>query len=226
MKNLIALLIITSCCLQTINAQLGFRAKYNINDFKETSKALENFFGEETILDSGFGLGIDYWFRLEKRRVEFMPEVYYTMNKSTFNNDFITSVQLNRIGLNFNTHIYPLDFGEDCNCPTFSKDGPSISKGFFFHISPGVSYNLMNMTSTAGSVNDNNDISIKVGGGVGIDIGINDLLTITPIYTYNYFIAGDWTFTNFPNGEEPIVIVSSNSTQHQFGLRVGLRFDY
>ncbi len=226
LKKLVLFAFVLIISFEFGSAQIGIRAKYNLNDFKESSKSLMDFFGRETVLDNGFGLGVDYWFRLKKRRIEFMPEVYYTMDRSTFDNDLITDVILNRIGFNFNTHVYPLDYGEDCNCPTFSKDGPSITKGFFFHLSPGIAYNLMKMSSTAGSVNDNNNINYKIGGGVGIDVGVNDMLTITPIYTYNYFSGGDWTFSNFPNGEKPIVIASSSSTQHQFTIRVGLRFDY
>ena len=113
-------------------AQIGIRAKYDINKFKEADKALSSCFETDDIFSSGFELGVDYWFRLEKRRVEFMPEIYFAHSNTAITDDVFESMNLNRIGFNLNVHLYPLDFEEDCDCPTFSKEGPGIQKGFFF----------------------------------------------------------------------------------------------
>lgn len=226
MRQFIFQTLLAVLLINVADAQVGVRAGYNANSFRDASEDLDPFFQEEALLRRGFHLGVDYWFRLKTRRVEFMPEVYFSTNHSSFVDEFITDMTLNRVGFNFNTQFYFLDFEEDCNCPTFSKQGPSVSKGFFFSLSPGVSYDMMKMSSTAGVVNANDHFNIKLGGGFGLDLGINDFLTLTPFYTYNYFIGADWTLTNYPGGTEPIITTNSSSGQHLFGMRVGLRFDY
>lgn len=154
-----------------------------------------------------------------------MPEVYFAYNNTSLDQDIFNSMTFSRIGFNFNTHLYPLDFEEDCDCPTFSKEGPGIQKGFFFHVSPGIAYDNFGMKTDVGDVNENSVINFKLGGGIGLDIGINDMVTITPIYTYNYFLGGDWQINSFPGGIEPFVKTNTKSVQHQFAIRVGLRFD-
>ena len=84
----------------------------------------------------------------------------------------------------------------------------------------------MFMHSTAGSVNDNTSFGFNIGGGLGIDIGISDLLTITPMYSFNLFHRKRWRFVNFPNGEKPIIVSSSDNTQHKLTIRLGIRIDY
>ena len=207
-------------------SQVGIRAKYDANTFKETDKALSDCFETENIFASGFELGVDYWFRLEKRRIEFMPELYFANSKTDINTDVFESMSLNRIGFNFNVHLYPLDFEEDCNCPTFSKQGPGIQKGFFFHLSPGFGYEIYSMKTSVGDVNDGNVFTPKIGGGVGLDIGVNDFLTISPIYTYNYYFGNDWEVKALPSNKQPLIKSDTRSVQHQFAIRVGMRFNY
>jgi len=228
MKFLQKLLLITISLALTddISCQYGIRTKYNVNTLTKADEGLDEFFNDEAIARRGFGIGLDYWFRLKNYRVEFMPELYYGMNTSDFESEFITSSTLSRFGFNFNTHFYLMDLEEDCDSPTFSKEGPNITKGLFFHISPGVSYDMLKMDSSSGQVNNNEHFNLKIGGGIGLDIGVSDLLTITPIYTYNYFFGGDWVLSNFPNGAEPILNFKSTQAQHQFALRVGIRLDY
>ncbi len=206
--------------------QFGVRTNYNLNSFSKSSSDLKPFFKEDNLLKNGFEIGVDYWFRLKKRRIEFMPEIYFSQDHSGIDGDFITDISLTRFGFDFNTHIYPLDLEEDCDCPTFSKQGPSFIKGFFFHFAPGVSYDQMSMKSTAGDVNENDGINLKLGAGFGLDIGISDFFTISPMYTFSHYFGTDWTIENFPTMVEPIVTTSSKSSHHHFGLRLGFRLDY
>lgn len=207
------------------NAQYGIRVKYDSNTYKDLNSDIDDFFNADNIYNSGYEIGIDYWFRLKKRRIEFMPEIYFSQSSTKLDEDIFNTVNLTRVGFNFNTHFYPLDFEEDCDCPTFSKDGPGIQKGFFFHLSPGVSYDAYGMKTDIGDVNENSLLTVKLGGGVGIDVGINEMLTITPIYTYNYFIGGDWELNTFPGNIDALVKTNTKSVQHQFAIRVGLRLD-
>ena len=224
MKKLLLTILISIIYLQ-VQAQYGIRVKYDRNSFQDVNSDLESFFEAEDFYQTGFEVGLDYWFRLKTRRVEFMPEVYFAHSSTDLNQDIFNSANLTRVGFNFNAHVYPLDFEEDCDCPTFSKEGPGIQKGFFFHLSPGIAYDLHTMKTDIGDVNESSLLNFKIGGGVGIDIGLTDLLTITPIYTYNIFFGGDWELNTFPENIDGLVSTNSNSVQHQFGLRIGLRLD-
>ena len=54
-----------------LSAQFGVNAGYRTN----SADGWENYFRGQDFLNSGFKVGVDYWFRLKNRRVEFTPEV-------------------------------------------------------------------------------------------------------------------------------------------------------
>lgn len=211
------------------SAQFGLRAKYNNQSFSAWDNSIFNANSNENqIFDTGYEVGLDYWFRLKKRRVEFMPEIAYSTSKSTLNGlHNIDNITLTGYYFNFNTHIYALDMEGDCDCPTFSKQGPSINKGLFFHFTPGLGY----VTSNTKSINnatvqsdDVNSIIFRAGIGIGLDIGINDLITITPIVSYYFHSGIPWE--NIPTAEATLVNATANPKNLQFTLRVGFRPDY
>ncbi len=202
------------------NAQFGARAKYNINSYP----AWEELISELDV--PNIEVGVDYWFKLKNHRVEFMPEVYYGL-KSTSEYLTPTGQELfskhGYLGFQLNTHIYIMDLVGDCDCPTFSKQGPSIKKGFFVNIAPGIVYNNYERKSETQNVpNHKTDkFNARIGLGIGYDIGINDLITITPIATYLVSPSNDSAYTT--PGNTPIL---SSWNSIQFGLRVGFRPDY
>ncbi len=56
--------------------QFGLRVKYNSTKYNEWAQDLEdktNF--SEKLLPTGYEIGVDYGFRLKKRRIEVMPEL-------------------------------------------------------------------------------------------------------------------------------------------------------
>lgn len=154
--------------------------------------------GEESIITSGYGIGLDYWFRLKTKRIEFMPEIGY----ENYNLE-IEQLKMSSFYFMFKTNFYLLNFNEDCNCPTFSKEGNTISKGFYISIAP-----LVKSFSLKSDVTENE----IVGGvvlGAGLDIGITELFTITPNIGYEIT-------SNINDGEYKAL---------QLGLRAGLRFN-
>ena len=128
MKKLIITLItiISTTCLY---AQIGINGGFRQNGTTDW----QYFTNKDDFLNSGYKVGLDYWFRLKKVRVEFTPEV----NFSQFKDEYSTSIdqqfdfKSNIYGFHFNTNIYPLNFKDDCNCPTFQKDGQIIIQGDF-----------------------------------------------------------------------------------------------
>jgi len=212
-------IVIALITAQGLTAQFGLRAKYNLNTYSDWQDIPD-------IDQPNLELGLDYWFKLKNHRVEFMPELYYGLNSSTTyslpsSRDITTSHTY--AGLQFNTHLYILDFIGDCDCPTFSKEGPGIKKGFFFNVAPGVVYNQYSRTAEITGTPDPeaSAVNVRVAVGAGVDIGITDLLTITPMVHYVYSPSNDADFRTFENE-----IITSPWSSLQFGLRVGLRPDY
>jgi len=215
-------LVLTIFLAYESKAQFGVRLKYNSNNYKNWENVINQRYNtKNTLLSSGYETGVDYWFRLEKKRIEFMPELFYSQSTTTFNGaEILDKMNATAIGFNFHTQIYALDLGNDCNCPTFSKSGSGIDKGLFFHFTPGLMYHTTTPTFDpfiSMSVEPYKKLIFHAGVGAGIDFGVNDLLTITPMISYYFSSAMNW---------ESYLQSSTNLSQLQFTLRLGFRPDY
>ena len=234
MKKLL-LLITFLFSLQTVSfGQYGLSIGYK----PITAKNWENIIAEHKVyepssysispLSDGIHFGVDYWFRLKKHRVEFVPELSITRftriwEKETIN-DQITS---NFIGFHFNTNFYVFDLKGDCNCPTFSKDGHDMAKGFFIQLAPGINY-IFNTYKEDSNTQKASDIAPSVGIGIGIDFGLSDFLTITPMVKYQRYFNVEWEGLNeYFDTDQPIDAgLNTNHIDQIFaGVRIGLRFD-
>lgn len=223
---LISILFLT----MDVSGQFGLRMKYNNNNFSDWEAAMENRYNtNEKLYSPGYEVGIDYWFKLKKRRIEFMPEISYALATTKYSNAALTETKFTSYNFNFHTQIYALDLEADCDCPTFSKQGPSINKGLFFHFTPGISYYSTATTPNPlieliYPVTDTEGIAFKAGIGLGMDIGVSDLLTITPIISYYFNMGMNWE--NLALSGTQLTDVSSNPRLLQFTLRLGFRPDY
>lgn len=210
-------------------AQFGLNLKYNTDDYSEFSEgSLSNAYS------TSYEIGVNYWLRLKNKRVEFYPEIAYSLGvEETFElpGAFVNSA-VNVWSLNLNTRIYPFDFNGDCDCPTWSKQGDFLQKGFFISINPFLDYDTFNSDIEAFESSVKTSlVSYGIGLGVGTDIGVNDLLTISPFFQFNYTpsYSGE-AFTDIAELACPtcdvIRIEDGNKTQLQFGIRLGFRPDY
>lgn len=211
------------------SAQFGVRAKYNINTFSDWDKFLdENTTGNiDKIFPSNIEIGVDYWFRLKNLRIEFMPEVAMGLKTSSTYSNVGAETNFSYFAFNMNTQIYAFDLKGDCDCPTFSKQGPSLNKGFFFNIAPGLLYNTKELSlETSDPSFKSNQVNLRIGIGAGFDIGISDLFTITPSVMYN--ITPGVAFDDLSNIQSVAVdeSITSGLNQIQIQLRFGFRPDY
>jgi len=235
MRQLIILLLLTIGF--QAQAQFGFSARTNLNSFSQW----EEYYQANNITTRPFrntiDLGANYWFRLKNKRIEFLPELTYTLTKEDNLNVPLTdnfSNSLSQYGINFNTHIYFMDLDNDCNCPSFSKQGTFLPKSIHLIVTPGLYFynNTVVLDSDVPFSEENTGTSFKIGAGLGLDIGLSDLLTITPFFLVNFTTSytsqsldyyTDYTcgfacdFISHPN---------SNNFHPQFGLRIGFRPDY
>jgi len=186
---------------QSMSAQIGIRIKYISNGIDDTqASSIEEFTLIEDALSTGFGLGVDYWFRLKDKRI-----------------------------------IYPMDFGGDCDCPTFSNQSTLIKKGFYFELSPGLGYYTSHFNTTQPFVanpegekitTSEDGFAYKVGLGIGLDIGISNLVTINPYAMYNYHFGRN--YINAVGTLLPTVEIDqggNDMSQLELGLRFAIRFD-
>ena len=239
MKKLIFTLILSYCFFATAITQVGISFGYVKADAPEYSEMLRNdelLTSFEDFEENTFQVSIDYWFRLKNVRVEFLPEISYHKMDASYEGvsgtDFGTSgdFNINYFQLNFNTQIYPFDFKGDCDCPTFSKDGDVLKKGFFIRVAPGMSV-ISNTESfdwnTIGGIisgqSSDNYLGLNLRAGIGLDIGVSDFFTVTPILQYTYTRADD--FSNYFDTEPGAPAGISSFTQFYAGIRLGFRFD-
>lgn len=197
-------------------AQFGLNGKYLSFDAADLELSFTDVNGESLSnlnLGTGYSFGIDYWFRLPDKRIEFLPELNVSFAEEqgtnlTFENNFYSFY--------FNTHIYLFDLASDCDCPTFSKQNDFLKKGFFLAVSPGISY--VNSSLTLNEIqSEDTMVAFSIGGGIGIDIGVSDLFTVTPMAGIRYFPNASWELLNTE--------LSSAITQFNVGLRLGFRLD-
>lgn len=212
------------------SAQFGIRAKYNMNSFSNWDTYIdENTSGDvDNIFSTNIEVGVDYWFRLKNHRIEFMPEIAMGLKSNSVYSNVGAETNFSYFAFNLNTQIYAFDLTGDCDCPTFSKQGPSLNKGFFFNIAPGLLYNTkeISIESTDPSFSSN-QVNLKIGVGAGFDIGISDLFTITPSVMYNIVPGIDFNdLSNIQPQSSNTELLNSGLNQIQFQIRFGFRPDY
>jgi hypothetical protein len=214
----------------TLSAQVGLSTQYLSGSADNwTYQASET--GSETIELPGTGwqAGIDYWFRLKNTRIEFLPTLAYSQQTQDIASTFASlETEARALHFFFNTNIYLFDLKGDCDCPTFSKQGPSLQKGFYLQVSPGYSlYNFELQDAFSDETYEDNDSAFSIGLGLGIDLGISDFMTITPQIGARYYPSLSWETLDgtdkltFPEG----IAAEDSMLQYYAGLRLGFRFD-
>ena len=214
-------------------AQFGITIKQNFNSFQvwedRSAAALRS---TVDLFPLGQEYGFDYWVRLKNRRIDFLPQLAFSTFRTKLNgSSFIDGYILNRGHFNLNTNFYFLDFNNDCDCPTFSKQGNFLTKGFFIQLSPGIVYNreLINYIVDDPDYDLKTNVSYKLGIALGLDIGFTDLFMITPMVGFNYYPSVDWESFDLLHYDATIISPTSNQTtiqEFQVGIRLGFRPDY
>lgn len=214
----------------SLSAQYGIRVKYasqsgEVLDFSKT--ILET---QDDIYSNSIELGLDYWLKPFEKRIEFIPELAYS-----FSNYESDKVALDQSAFSFilNTRAYPMDLGSDCDCPTFSKEGSFVTKGFYFELSPGIMYNTQSLETSSWPMDREafsssiSDLAFRLGIGAGLDIGISNLLTINPFITYNIISSNNPTpLLGEADPRVDLTNVEGDISQLVFGIRLSFRPNY
>ena len=235
MKTL-RILIILALSLSgfSLYSQFGLSARIQ----NSTNKAWNETFRNETglqgdLMNRSYEFGVNYWFRMKNYRLEFLPELSYATARTEIDaqNLDLTAHTRKSYNFNLNMQLYPLDFYGDCDCPTFSKDGNMVSKGFYWLLSPGISRHTLGseFSSQSGmSVDDASITSFRIGIGAGVDIGLTNLFTVSPFIQYSMNFGNSWPeqFTAYGIANPENDNNSSNINQWHFGARLIFRPDY
>ena len=217
-----------------VNAQFGISARYQSNTNSQWDALYQNVGNtNDKLFSTSLEFGVNYWFRLKENRIEFLPEITYALANTNLNNESLEVIDHKRRSYNFNMNIqiYPLDFKGDCNCPTFSKDGNIISKGFYWLLSPGISFHKLSSTfpdDSTVSASDQSITSFRVGIGAGLDIGLTDIITVSPFAMYSQNFSNNWPSQYYAydiNTTEPFDNISKIKQWH-IGIRLIFRPDY
>lgn len=115
-----------------------------------------------------------YWTRLKNYRLEFYPGILLQAHQLQENGSHLN------LGASLPIAFYPLDFVNDCDCPTFSKNAFWFQKGFFIRLTPTWATRISDTSSDA------LDQILGAGIALGLDFGVSDLITISPIAGYNH----------------------------------------
>ncbi|MEO0734547.1 MAG: hypothetical protein AAFZ52_17050 [Bacteroidota bacterium] len=209
------IMLLLVCCLTAgLHAQFGLTAYANFHNVRHDFVAAE--IDELVQLETGVELAAHYWFRLPTKRVEFQPTVYYT---ATDNGE--VDHNFDEFGFQFKTNFYLFDFGTDCDCPTFGKQGPNLQKGFFVQLAPGYAFYDYDTAARP----DQPQSGFTATAAVGIDFGLNNLLTITPIAGLRYGFAPFNEFELLDLNAQPVGTYQARLTTYQIGLQATFRLD-
>jgi len=210
-----------------VSAQFGVRMSYSYSSAPNWSALLtEDVNGEATsaVFGSGYSVGLDYWFRFPQKRIEFYPEVSLSQYNKMLERRGL-EIQSSMLGLGVNTHFYILNFKGDCDLPTFLKKGNLLKKGLFVSLKPSIIYNKKSIAKEPSEI----DITPAMGIGLGLDIGVSNLITLTPFIQYNFHAKENWEELSIHcKGTQAWFPYSCTSSmrQPQLGLRIGFRPDY
>lgn len=216
------------------SAQFGIQGSYANIDAPNWEERIGASF------NPAFGVGMDYSFRLKNLRIEFFPQIFALISgQPSFYQepglvDSYVYIQPDFLQFGFKgiARIYPFDMEGDCNCPTFSKRGNFLKKGFFFQAYPAVSilsiretYGLTASTTKPDQTQTTSDRAFSWGGGfgAGVDIGFSDRFTFTPSIAYEYYTGTDMTLAHCSLCL--LVPVRSELRNLSFGLRMGFHLE-
>lgn len=141
-----------------------------------------------TQIDAGASYGIG----LKRIRLELHPGLTIGYGTGDFHVSEHTFRQI-AASLSIPVIFYPLDFSNDCNCPTFNKQGEFFEKGLYFILRPGVSHVWRNVEEVEGA-EEFKGILPEIGLGLGFDFGLSRQTTLSVFLLMARTFNGNFEF--------------------------------
>jgi hypothetical protein len=204
------------------NAQFGFGVDFFPERFTLESDGPESF-----LFRNGSLVYLNGYFRLRNVRIEFLPYVGYFSSKGDYTiagNDL--NVKSGGMALGSRVHFYPMDFYNDCKCPTFNKSGLWFKKGLYLYVDPQfISYKFDRLAEFYGVENEVFS-NINASFGLGLDMGFSSGLIISPYFAYNASIAGLTTNHFVSKNTGGSQVLETFSSRKSSPLLVGVSLQY
>ncbi len=209
--------------------QGGISGAYFVQTIPEWETAVFGNRSNERLLKSGFAQEVDFKIAgFENYRVQFHLNAGTAFSKTTQIDRIDRSFKLRQIDLSLSSKIFLLSLEADCDCPTFSRDAGLLEKGFYVEFIAGASSYNAKMRDVY-DVNDKG-FGLKLGLGMGIEIGINDQVTVSPYVRYNRFFNNEWTGLQAAIADLDVTEINSGSdispiNQISGGIRLGISLE-
>jgi len=215
-------------CFNISFAQLqgGISGAYFSQNIPEWEAAVFGTQSDEQLLNSGFSQEVDLKIAgFENYRIQFHLNAGHAFSKTSLET---RTFELRQIDLSLSSKIFLLSLEADCDCPTFSRDAGLLEKGFYVELIAGASSYNATLTDVF-ELNDKG-IGLKLGLGMGLEIGINDQITISPYVRYNRFFSNEWeglqeTIGTLDNIESDRGSNTSPINQVSAGIRLGISLE-
>lgn len=226
----IVLIVFIVLGFQLTQAQFGVRMKYGSLSPESLPVMIELYEWPDQRSLTAFEIGLEYWWKPMERRLEIMPELAYGWHETlqAVSTAAFSSASSYSASVLVNVRAYPMDFNSDCDCPTFSKDGNFFTKGFYVELGPGIHYTKHEGINPQMPLIDqsSSNTSWRVHAGVGLDIGLSNLITLNPFFSYNWIGKDDRV--QIASRVDPTAdpIYEAGATASFVGLRVAFRPDY
>jgi hypothetical protein len=213
------------------SAQIGINASYRYNNAPDWQFVAAAGGGEQRLLNDGYSIGLDYWLPLKAVRIDLVPELNFSRFRTTplpFPAlELDGSLTQNWYSFFLHANIYFLNLDGDCDCPTFSKSGGLLEKGLFLQLSPGISY-LQQEAIAPERQESSQSWAPSLGAALGLDLGLSDFVTLSPMVGFRYFLPADWASARLLDALDTqtgsLKDERSDIRQVYVGLRLGVRF--
>lgn len=210
-------LLLAACLLaSTLAAQFGITTAMNFPTTQDQTTDFNTLESEKFFPSPEVAL--NYWFRLPNQRIEFLPTAYWTRNRvdPEFGNP-----SFNEYGAQMKVNVYPFDFLGDCGCPTFGKQGSQLQKGFYVQLAGGYAWYDAISPGDPGPQS-----GLTYGGGIGLDIGLSNFLTLTPQFNVRRATQPYLTLSAVDGGGNTLDDDAYRLLTYQAGLQLTFRLDH
>ncbi len=196
MRTLLFLLLVIGLFRQGAHAQLGLEGgtmQTRLTDWATFADQAEGVpFARAA---GGQYLTLSYWFRLRAIRIEFSPGLRLSQQIFRLSPNEARTLDIRAVAVEWPVLVYPFDLGSDCHCPTFSKQGPALEKGFFLALVP-VGQWQQYRPPEGFHLPKGEQILPALALRAGLDIGLSDAWTLT--LQGGLYFARAWEWTDFP----------------------------
>jgi hypothetical protein len=217
-KAVILVIFAMTISIFSAKSQVGLELMISQQRFSSWNDQIDEYGGGKYhFMRFSYGAGVNYWFGMEKFRIDFTPGLYfmYSDHRNDRNHEPVIYYR-HTAGLKFDINIYPLDIRKlnfETDCPRFSGKSDFVTRNLFMQISPGIIGSYMNIDNMDLK---HFDIAGKIDLGIGIDLNIAGRLYVSPILKYGFNFQNNWRgFSEYHNS-----IYGSDRSAGNYGMLI------